>query len=219
MSSALAAILAIDDFTSQSGTSQASRSLGLPPATKGELCFSSETSNRWLSRITAESHTATSHSNHSRLIAPSQPQEPLRNRRFTCFRLGPQKHSTAAEPQPHHSRIAPETKPNHSHIAAASQPNHSHMTGTREPNPLLSNSENSQNHVFQVLIHRRSVCFRITAESQPNHCHIRTRSQPLRKSPIRFFQARTTAESQPQQSRIRAFESSPIRLFHALRKT
>ena len=122
-----------------------------------------------------------------------------------------------AEPQPHHSRIAPETKPNHSHITAASQPNHSHMTGTREPNPLLSNSENSQNHVFQVLIHRRSVCFRITAESQPNHCHIRTRSQPLRKSPIRLFQARTTAESQPQQSRIRAFESSPIRLFHALR--
>ena len=160
--------------------------------------------------MAAESHTATSHLNHSRLIPPSQPQEPLRNRRFTCFRLGPQKHSTAAEPQPHHSRIAPETKPNHGHIAAASQPNHSHMTGTREPNPLLSNSENSQNHVFQVLIRRRSVCFRIIA----NHSRIPAKSlphqnriTPSEKSPIRLFQARTTAESQPQQSRIRAFES------------
>ena len=61
-----------------------------------------------------------------------------------------------AEPQPYHSRNTPETKPNHNHITAASQPNHSHMTGTREPNLLLSNSANSQIHVFQVLIHRQS---------------------------------------------------------------
>ena len=112
-----------------------------------------------------------------------------------------------AEPQPHHSRIAPETKPNHSHITAASQPNHSHMTGTREPNPLLSNSENSQNHVFQVLIHRRSVCFRITAESQPNHCHIRTGSQPLRNRRSACFKL----GPQPNHSHSKA-ESEPLRV-------
>ena len=130
VSSVLAAILAIDDFISQSGTSQASRSLGLPPATKGELCFSSETSNRWLSRITAESHTSTSHSNHSRLIAPSQPQEPLRNRRSTCFRLGPQKHSTAAESQPNHSHITAAVHPKQSRTTATSQPHHNRITAT-----------------------------------------------------------------------------------------
>ena len=104
----------------------------LPPK---ELCFSSETSIRWLRRITAEPHTATSYSNHSRLIAPSQLQEshkPLRNRRSTCFkRAAESQHCSriTAEQRPHHSRITPKTKPNHSHITAASQPNHSHMTG------------------------------------------------------------------------------------------
>ena len=122
------------DFTSQSGTSQASRSLGLPPATKGELCFSSETSNRWLSRITAESHTATSHSNHSRLIAPSQPQEPLRKpihllqartaEAQHCSRTTAtsQPHCTRnkAEPQPHRSRITTESQPHDRHTRAES---------------------------------------------------------------------------------------------------
>ena len=130
-------------------------------------------SNRRLSRITAEAHIATSHSNHSRLIGPIHL---LQARTGTSdkapvhlLQLGPQNHSTAVESQP-----------NHSHITAASQPNHSHMTGTQEPNPLVSNSENSPIHVFQVLTHRRSVCFGITAESQPNHFYIRTGSQPLR---------------------------------------
>ena len=128
VSSVSAAILAIDDFTSQSCTSQMSRSL--PPATKGELCFSSETSIRWLSRVTAESRTATSHSNHSRLIAPSQPQEPLRNRRPTCFRPGPQNLSTAAEPQPNHSHITATLHPKQSRTTATSQPHHNRITAT-----------------------------------------------------------------------------------------
>ena len=131
----LAAILAIDDFTSQSGTSQASRSLGAYHLPQKVNCgFSSETSNRWLrlSRITAESesHTATSHSNHSRLIAPSQPQEPLRNRRSTCFRLGPQNHNTAAESQPNHSHITAALHPKQSRTTATSQPHHNRITAT-----------------------------------------------------------------------------------------
>ena len=112
-----------------------------------------------------------------------------------------------AEPQPHHSRITPKTIPNHSHITAASQPNHSHMTGTREPNPLVSNSENSPIHVLQALIHRRSVCFRNTAESQPNHCYIRTGSQPLRNRRSAHFKL----GRQPNHSHIKP-ESEPLRV-------
>ena len=112
-----------------------------------------------------------------------------------------------AEPQPHHSHIAPETKPNHSHITAASQPNHSHMTGTQEPNPLVWNSENSPIHVFQILTHRRSVCFRITAESQPNHFYIRTGSQPLRNRRSACFKL----GRQPNHSQIKP-ESEPLRV-------
>ena len=126
--------LCVSSDTSNRSASQASRSLGayqgLPPATKGELCVSSETSNRWLSWITAESHTATSHSNHSRLIAPSQPQEPLRNRRSTCFRLGPQNHSTAAESQPNHCHITAALHPKQSRTTATSQPHHNRITAT-----------------------------------------------------------------------------------------
>ena len=168
-------------------------------------------SNRRLSRITAEAHIATSHSNHSRLIGPIHL---LQARTGTSdkapvhlLQLGPQNHSTAVESQPNHSHIAPETKPNHSHITAASQPNHSHMTGTQEPNPLISNSENSPIHVFQILTHRRSVYFRITAESQPNHFYIRTGSQPLRNRRSACFRL----GRQPNHSHIKP-ESEPLRV-------
>ena len=221
MSSALAAKLAIDDFTSQFCTSQTSRSL--PPATKGELCFSSETSIRWRSRITAESHTATSHSNHSRLIAPSQTQEPLRNRRSTCFkRAAESQHCSriTAEPQPHHSCITPKTKPNHSHITAASQPNHSHMpishkrncVSQRDEHSMVSADHSRTPHSHIILVSQpldRLITATGTSETSPIHLlQAGRRITALQPSHITAAlhpkQSRTTATSLPHHNRITA---------------
>ena len=157
-------------------------------------------SNRRLSRITAEAHIATSHSNHSRLIGPIH----LLQARTGTSDKAPV-HLLQLAPQ--NQRTAVESQPNHSHITAASQPNHSHMTGTQEPNPLISNSENSPIHVFQILTHRRSVYFRITAESQPNHFYIRTGSQTLRNRRSACFKL----GRQPNHSQIKP-ESEPLRV-------
>ena len=57
--------------------------------------------------------------------------------------------------------------------------------------------------MFQSLTHRRSLCFRITAESQPHQIRITASA----KSPIHLFQTRITTESQPH----RTAESQPLR--------
>ena len=106
-----------------------------PPATKGELCFSSETSIRWFRRITAEPHTVTSYSNHSRLIASSQLQEPLRSRRSTCFkRAAESQHCSRATSQPHCTRNKAEPQPHHCRITTESQPHDRH---TRAESPCF----------------------------------------------------------------------------------
>ena len=102
---------AIDDFTSQSGTSQMSRSL--PPATNGngELSFSArqaidlEISDPLSPKLleTAEQLVSISETSPVRL------RQARRNRRSAYFRI-------AAESQSNHSHITPGSHPNHSRI-------------------------------------------------------------------------------------------------------
>ena len=102
---------AIDDFTSQSGTSQMSRSL--PPATNGN----GELSCTARQAIDLEI---------SDLLSPKKPPsslcQSLRHRQSACVRLGGIADPLISESQPNHSRITD------SHITPGSHPNHSRIT-------------------------------------------------------------------------------------------
>ena len=121
VSSVLATILlqAIDDFTSQSDTSQTSRSL--PPATKVNCVLAAR---RSIDLTHLRSACAQALRNR-----PVRLCQAVRNRRSAYFRV-------AAESQSNHSHITPESQlshlPNHSHITG-SQPSHGHMTAESQP--------------------------------------------------------------------------------------
>ena len=101
VSSVLAAILlqAIDDFTSQSDTSQTSRSL--PPATKVNCVLAAR---RSIDLTHLRSACAQALRNR-----PVRLCQAVRNRRSAYFRI-------AAESQSNHSHITPGSHPNHSRI-------------------------------------------------------------------------------------------------------
>ena len=110
---------AIDDFTSQPGTSQMSRTL--PPATKGELsCTARQAIDLEISD----------------LLSPKKPPsslcQSLRHRQSACVRLGGIADPLFSESQPNTPESQPNHLPNHSHITG-SKPSHGHMTAESQP--------------------------------------------------------------------------------------
>ena len=104
---------AIDDFTSQSGTSQMSRSL--PPATNGngELsCTARQAIDLEISDLLSPKLLETAEQLVFVLISETSPVhlcQAVGNRRSAYFRI-------AAESQSNHSHITPGSHPNHSRI-------------------------------------------------------------------------------------------------------
>ena len=156
---------AIDDFTSQSGTSQMSRSL--PPATNGN----GELSCTARQAIDLEI---------SDLLSPKKPPsslcQSLRHRQSACVRLGGIADPLISESQPNHSRITATSHPDHTRITAESpsesQPHHrvttesrphdSRITATRQLTySRISVSGTLPINLLQGLRNRRSTCFKL----------------------------------------------------------
>ena len=123
VSSALAAILAIDDFTSQSGTSQASRSLGAY-LSQHVNCVSA--ARRAIDGLAGSQQpldppiTATGTSEKSPIYLLQARTAEAQHCSRTTATSQPQYTRNKAEPQPHRSRITTESQPHDRHTRAES---------------------------------------------------------------------------------------------------